>query len=95
MGTAYDGRQVVGIDLHRWRSVLVRMAEDGRRLEMVRITSSPQELRREIARAVSADEATGARTRLKRIGNSISGSDPRPGWLPWCGHARPPCRLAA
>ena len=51
METAYDGRQVVGIDLHRRRSVLVRMTEDGRRLGMARITNSPQELCREIARA--------------------------------------------
>ena len=51
METAYDGRQVVGMDLHRRRSVLVRMTEDGRRLGMARITNSPQELRREIARA--------------------------------------------
>ena len=26
---AYDGPQIVGMDLHRRRSVLVRMAEDG------------------------------------------------------------------
>ena len=32
-------------------SVLVRMTEDGRRLGTARITNSPQELRREIARA--------------------------------------------
>jgi hypothetical protein len=51
METAYDGRQVVGMDLHRRRSVLVRMTEDGRRLGMARITNSPQELRAEIARA--------------------------------------------
>ena len=34
---AYDGRQVVGMDLHRRRSVLVRMTKDGRKLETVRI----------------------------------------------------------
>src|SRR6266498_3485607 len=51
METAYDGRQVAGMDLHRRRSVLVRMTEDGRRLGTARITNSPQELRREIARA--------------------------------------------
>ena len=51
MEKAYDGRQVVGMDLHRRRSVLVRMTEDGRRLGMSRITNSPQELRAEIARA--------------------------------------------
>jgi transposase len=51
METAYDGRQVVGMDLHRRRSVLVRMTEDGRRLATARITNSGAELRREIARA--------------------------------------------
>ena len=51
METAYDGRQVVGMDLHRRRPVLVRMTEDGRRLGTVKITSSPAELRAQIARA--------------------------------------------
>ena len=51
MTEAYDGRQVVGIDLHRRRSVIVRMTEDGRKLETVRITNSPAALRREIAKA--------------------------------------------
>ena len=51
METAYDGRQVVGMDLHRRRSVLVRMTEDGRRLGTARIANNPRELRREIARA--------------------------------------------
>jgi transposase len=51
METAYDGRQIVGMDLHRRRSVLVRMTEDGRRLGTARITNSPQELRAQIARA--------------------------------------------
>jgi transposase len=51
MTEAYDGRQVVGMDLHRRRSVLVRMTADGRRLETGRITNSAAELRREIAKA--------------------------------------------
>lgn len=51
METAYDGRQIVGMDLHRRRSVLVRMTGDGRRLGTVRITNSPAELRAQIARA--------------------------------------------
>src|ERR1035437_3954524 len=51
METGYDGRQVVGMDLHRRRSVLVRMTEDGRRLGTARITNSPAELRAQIARA--------------------------------------------
>jgi len=51
MESAYDGRQVVGMDVHRRRSVLVRMTEDGQRLGTVRITNTPQSLCREIARA--------------------------------------------
>ena len=38
MTEAYDGREVVGMDLHRRRSVLVRMTGDGRKLETARIT---------------------------------------------------------
>jgi Transposase len=51
MTEAYDGRQVVGMDLHRQRSVLVRMTEDGRKLETARIANSPAALRAVIARA--------------------------------------------
>ena len=51
MTEAYDGRQVVGMDLHRRRSVLVRMTMDGRKLETARIENSPAALRREIAKA--------------------------------------------
>jgi len=51
MTEAYDGRQVVGMDLHRRRSVLVRMTEDGRKLETVRIDNSPAALRAVLARA--------------------------------------------
>ena len=51
MTEAYDGRQVVGIDLHRQRSVIVRMTEDGRKLETARITNSPAALQAVIARA--------------------------------------------
>ena len=39
------------MDLHRRRSVLVRMTEDGRRLGTARITNSPGELRAQLARA--------------------------------------------
>ena len=54
METAYDGRQVVGMDLHRRRSVLVRMTGDGRRLGTARIANSPAELRKAIAEAGQA-----------------------------------------
>jgi transposase len=50
MTEAYDGRQVVGMDLHRRRSVLVRMSMGGRKLETVRIGNSPAALRRVLAR---------------------------------------------
>ena len=48
---AYDGPQIVGMDLHRRRSVLVRMTEDGRKLATVRITNNPVRLAAEIRRA--------------------------------------------
>jgi transposase len=51
MTEACDGQEVVGMDLHRRRSVLVRMTGDGRKLETARISNSPAELRRAIARA--------------------------------------------
>ncbi len=51
MNGDYAGRQVVGMDLHRRRSVLVRMSEDGRKLGAARISNSPAALRAEIARA--------------------------------------------
>jgi transposase len=54
MTEAYDGRQVVGMDLHRRRSVLVRMTEDGRKLETARIENSPAALRAVLARAGSS-----------------------------------------
>jgi transposase len=48
---AYDGPQIVGMDLHRRRSVLVRMTEDGRKLGTARITNSPARVAAEIRRA--------------------------------------------
>jgi hypothetical protein len=51
MSAAYDGAQVVGIDLHRRRSVIVRMTETGERLGCVRIDNDPMTLAAEIAKA--------------------------------------------
>jgi transposase len=46
----YAGRQYVGIDLHRRRSVIVRMTEDGERLgDAVRIVNDPFELAQQIS----------------------------------------------
>jgi transposase len=52
----YAGRQFVGIDLHRQRSVLVRTDADGQRLETVRISNDPEYLRAVMARAGEAPE---------------------------------------
>jgi transposase len=53
---AYDGPQVVGMDLHRRRSVLVRMTPEGEKLATVRIANSPERLSAEIAKAGPAPE---------------------------------------
>jgi transposase len=37
----YEGRQFVGIDLHRQRSVIVRQSESGEQLSAVRIVNDP------------------------------------------------------
>lgn len=51
MTAGYDGQQIVGMDLHRKRSVLVRMSSEGERLGKARIVNSPAALRTEIAKA--------------------------------------------
>ncbi len=49
-------RQYVGIDLHRRRSVIVRMTEDGEVLECVRIVNDPVALSLELAKAGAEPE---------------------------------------
>jgi transposase len=45
----YDGKQYVGMDLHRRRSVIVRMTPEGERIgSVVRIDSEPLELMRQV-----------------------------------------------
>ncbi|MFI6333225.1 hypothetical protein ACIBBG_33790 [Micromonospora chersina] len=51
MQAEYDGRQIVGIDLHRRRSVIVRMSEADEKLETVRIDNDLVALGLEIAKA--------------------------------------------
>jgi len=53
---SYEGQQIVGMDLHRRRSVLVRMTESGEVLETVRISNDPDYLRQVMARAGEAPE---------------------------------------
>jgi transposase len=56
VSAAYAGRQFVGVDLHRRRSVIVRMAESGERLETVRILNDPERLAAVMTRAGEAPE---------------------------------------
>jgi len=54
VSACYEGQQFVGIDLHRRRTVVVRMTAAGERLgAMVRFPSTPEALRREMAPALS------------------------------------------
>ena len=52
----YDGSQVVGIDLHRRRSVIVRRSATGERLGVRRIVNDPVELMAEIGKAGPSPE---------------------------------------
>jgi transposase len=52
----YDGPQVVGLDLHRNRTVMVRMTPDGNVLESVRFANDAQGLVEQIGRAGCAPE---------------------------------------
>ncbi len=45
----YDGRQIVGIDLHRRRSVIVQMSPEGERLGKTRIENDPFALAEQVA----------------------------------------------
>ncbi|OJF11978.1 hypothetical protein [Couchioplanes caeruleus] len=44
----YDGQQIVGIDLHRRRSVMVRMTETGEHFANVHIDNNPMALAAEM-----------------------------------------------
>ena len=56
MTQRYEGRQIVGIDLHRRRSVVVRMTPEGAPLSTVRIVNDPQSLAAEVAAAGAGAE---------------------------------------
>ena len=53
---AYAGKQHVGIDLHRRRTVIVRTTASGEVLEVVRIVNDVQQLASVIARAGQGPE---------------------------------------
>ncbi len=56
MSEQYAGKQIVGMDLHRRRSVLVRMTETGEPLETIRILNDRERLAAVMARAGEAPE---------------------------------------
>ena len=56
MNEFYEGQQFVGMDLHRRRSVLVRMAETGEHLETVRIVNTRDRLADVMTRAGESPE---------------------------------------
>ena len=56
MSELYSGRQFVGMDLHRRRSVLVRMTESGEHLETVRIVNTADRLADVMSRAGESPE---------------------------------------
>ena len=53
----YDGKQFVGIDLHRQRSVIVRQTDTGEQLSVVRIVNDPVALALQIEKAGPNPEA--------------------------------------
>jgi hypothetical protein len=70
---SYEGRQIVGIDLHRRRSVLVRMTESGERLETVRISNDPEYLRQVMmTRAGEAPEVVLEATYGRYVGGAAA-----------------------
>ena len=56
MSEVYAGQQFVGMDLHRRRSVLVRMSETGEHLETVRILNDRDVLTEVMSRAGESPE---------------------------------------
>src|SRR3954464_1635230 len=70
----YAGKQIVGMDLHRRRSVLVRMTETGEQLETVRISNDPEYLRDGRAPAGEAPHGGGGPRRRgprRRVGGRL------------------------
>jgi hypothetical protein len=74
----YEGRQFVGMDLHRRRSVLVRMGETGEHLETVRILNDRDVLAEVMSRAGESPEVALEATYGVMGLTSLSGPVPRP-----------------
>src|SRR4051812_29650844 len=56
MSERYDGREIVGLDLHRHRTVMVRMTPAGERLEVARFANDAAVLAEQVAKAGPAPE---------------------------------------
>jgi hypothetical protein len=54
--SGYDGKQFVGIDVHRHRSVIVRQTVAGEQLSVTRIGNDPIALAEEIGKAGECPE---------------------------------------
>jgi hypothetical protein len=74
----YEGRQFAGMDLHRRRSVLVRMSETGEHLEMVRILNDRDVLAEVMSRAGESPEVALEATYGVMGLTRLSGPVPRP-----------------
>src|SRR6267143_2044133 len=89
----YDGRQFVGIDLHRQRSVIVRQTESGEQLSAVRIVNDPVALKLQLEEAGADRGVRSPGSKPKRLpfhpvvaGEEKTGGKrirfPAPGWPP-------------
>jgi hypothetical protein len=58
VNTDYDGRQVVGIDLHRRRGVIVQQTDSGQPLGVTRIANDPFTLAEQAAGWGEAPQAS-------------------------------------
>ena len=85
MEAGYDGRQIVGINPHRRRSVIVRMAaETGERLDTVRIDNDPMAFAAELGKAGESPEVV-----LELLGRRPGlSATPRPLRNGWSGRSR-------
>ena len=69
----YDGKQFVGIDLHRQRSVIVRQTDSGEQLSAVRIVNDPVALGLQLEKAGSNPEVVLSHVRVVLGGRCAAG----------------------
>ena len=63
-------RQYVAIDLHRWRSVIVREEEGGQELGVTHIDNSPLTGLNQSSQHRLVEQSVGARPRPRRVSSS-------------------------